>query len=67
VYRLVTRETIEEKIVEMHAGKRRLARSILDEGGAVVAADDAELRALLEDDADGSASDPPSSRSVTSS
>ncbi len=30
VYRLVTKDTIEEKIVELHARKRTLARSLLD-------------------------------------
>jgi superfamily II DNA or RNA helicase len=32
VYRLVTKDTIEEKIVELHARKRTLARSLLDGG-----------------------------------
>jgi SNF2 family DNA or RNA helicase len=33
VYRLITKDTIEEKIVELHAKKRNLAKSLLD-GGA---------------------------------
>jgi SNF2 family DNA or RNA helicase len=33
VYRLITKNTIEEKIVELHAKKRSLAKTLLD-GGA---------------------------------
>jgi SNF2 family DNA or RNA helicase len=32
VYRLITKDTIEEKIIELHAKKQNLARSLLDGG-----------------------------------
>ena len=35
VYRLITRDTIEEKIVELHATKRDLADTLLDDGDGV--------------------------------
>lgn len=34
VYRLVTKDTIEEQIVEMHGDKLRLSRALLDDDGA---------------------------------
>jgi SNF2 family DNA or RNA helicase len=50
VYRLVTRNTIEEKIVELHGKKQRLARSLLDgtEDPSLLSA--AELVELIEGD-----------------
>ncbi len=46
VYRLVTRNTIEEEIVKLHGKKQRLARALLDEGGNASADD---LLALVGD------------------
>jgi superfamily II DNA or RNA helicase len=46
VYRLVTKDTIEEDIVELHDKKQRLARSLLD-GGDVAKLDAADLLQLL--------------------
>jgi hypothetical protein len=42
VYRLVTKNTIEQQIVELHKKKQRLARSLLDEteGSGNVTADE---------------------------
>jgi superfamily II DNA or RNA helicase len=49
VYRLVTRNTIEEKIVELHEKKRALARSLLDGGAKAATLSVAELVKLIED------------------
>jgi superfamily II DNA or RNA helicase len=48
VYRLITKQTIEEKIVELHAKKRTLARSLLDGSGAAAKLSAAELVQLIE-------------------
>jgi superfamily II DNA or RNA helicase/uncharacterized tellurite resistance protein B-like protein len=47
VYRLIARETVEEKVLELHASKRELAESVLGQDGSpsVLSLDD--LRALL--------------------
>lgn len=47
VYRLVTRETIEESIVKMHETKRELAGALLDDGDAVAGISTDELIELL--------------------
>lgn len=47
VYRLVTRETIEESIVKMHATKRELAGALLDDGDAIAGIGTDELIELL--------------------
>jgi superfamily II DNA or RNA helicase len=47
VYRLVTRGTIEERIVELHHDKRALADSILAEGEAAALPSTEELIALM--------------------
>lgn len=48
VYRLITKQTIEEKIVELHAKKRNLARSLLDGGTSSAKLSMAELVQLIE-------------------
>jgi superfamily II DNA or RNA helicase len=48
VYRLITKQTIEEKIVELHAKKRTLARSLLEGSGAAAKLSAAELVQLIE-------------------
>jgi superfamily II DNA or RNA helicase len=47
VYRLVTRGTVEERIVSLHDEKRSLAESILAEGEAAALPSTAELAALI--------------------
>ena len=47
VYRLVTRESIEESIVKMHATKRELAGALLDNGDAIAGISTDELVELL--------------------
>src|SRR6478736_527969 len=47
VYRLVTRESIEESIVKMHATKRELAGALLDDGDAIAGMSADELIELL--------------------
>ena len=47
VYRLVTRDTIESRIVELHHDKRALAESILAEGEATALPSAEELIALI--------------------
>ncbi len=49
VYRLVTKQTIEEKIVELHEKKRALARSLLDGGAKAATLSVAELVKLIEE------------------
>jgi SNF2 family DNA or RNA helicase len=48
VYRLITKQTIEEKIVELHHKKRTLARSLLDGSGAAGKLSATELVQLIE-------------------
>ena len=47
VYRLVSRGTIEEAVLQMHASKRQLAEAVLQGQGTATAATPAELMALL--------------------
>ena len=47
IYRLVTKGTIEEQIVDLHHGKRELADRLLETGGAAARLDPAELLELL--------------------
>ena len=47
IYRLVTRGTIEEQIVDLHHHKRELAERLLATGGTPTRLDPAELLALL--------------------
>jgi SNF2 family DNA or RNA helicase len=49
VYRLVTKDTIEEKIVELHARKRTLAKSLLDGGAQAEQLSVDELVRLIEE------------------
>ncbi len=49
VYRLVTKQTIEEKIVELHEKKRNLARTLLDGGSRAEQVGTDELLKLIED------------------
>ncbi|HXK20522.1 MAG TPA: DEAD/DEAH box helicase, partial [Polyangiaceae bacterium] len=49
VYRLITKNTIEEKIVELHAKKRGLARTLLDGGVKAEKLSAAELVRLIEE------------------
>ena len=49
VYRLVTKNTIEEKIVELHAKKRNLARTLLDGGAQAEKLGVDELVRLIEE------------------
>ena len=48
VYRLISRGTIEEKIVKLHAEKRELVDSVLEGTGAAAGLSVEELRGLLE-------------------
>src|SRR5205823_1702528 len=47
VYRLVTKGTVEERIIELHQDKRALAESILAEGDAAVLPSADDLIALI--------------------
>jgi len=47
VYRLITKDSIEASIVEMHASKRQLAGALLDDGDAVAGIGADELVELL--------------------
>ena len=49
VYRIVAKDTIEEKIVDLHSRKRELAEGLLDEAGATLDAA-AVLRLILEEE-----------------
>jgi SNF2 family DNA or RNA helicase len=49
IYRLVTQNTIEEKIIALHAEKRDLADSLLDEGDVAARLDTAALLRLLKE------------------
>jgi len=49
VYRLITRDSIEDSIVKMHASKRELAGALLDDGDAVGGISADELIELLTD------------------
>lgn len=49
IYRLVAQNTIEEKIISLHAEKRDLADSLLDEGDVAGRLDTAALLALLKE------------------
>ncbi|MBR7747924.1 DEAD/DEAH box helicase [Undibacterium baiyunense] len=51
IYRLVTQDTIEEKILALHAEKRDLADSLLDGGDAAARMDTAALLRLLKESA----------------
>jgi superfamily II DNA or RNA helicase len=47
VYRLVTKDSIEERIVELHREKRAIANALLDEASVVTALSSSELMELL--------------------
>jgi SNF2 family DNA or RNA helicase len=47
IYRLVTQQTIEDKIIALHAQKRELADSLLEGGDASAKLDTAALLRLL--------------------
>jgi SNF2 family DNA or RNA helicase len=47
VYRLLTRGTVEEKVVKMQAGKRDLAAGLDEEGGGDGGLNTAEMRSML--------------------
>lgn len=47
VYRLIARETVEEKVLELHQHKRELARAVLDDEGVPNILTVDELKALL--------------------
>ena len=49
IYRLVTQNTIEEKIIALHAEKRDLADSLLDGGDASARLDTSALLRLLKE------------------
>ena len=49
IYRLVTQQTIEEKIIALHAQKRDLADSLLEGGDASAKLDTAALLRLLKE------------------
>nr|WP_315472666.1 DEAD/DEAH box helicase [uncultured Undibacterium sp.] len=49
IYRLVTQDTIEEKILALHAEKRDLADSLLDGGDGAARLDSAALLRLIQD------------------
>ncbi|MEY5019409.1 MAG: hypothetical protein RLZ22_497 [Verrucomicrobiota bacterium] len=49
VYRLLTRGTVEEKVVRMQANKRQLAAGLDEEGGGDGGLTAAEMRSVLED------------------
>jgi SNF2 family DNA or RNA helicase len=50
VYRLLTRGTVEEKVVRMQAGKRELAAGLDEEGGGDGGLTAAEMRSVLAED-----------------
>lgn len=47
VYRFIARETVEEKVLELHARKRELARAVLDQDGIPKILTVEDLRALI--------------------
>jgi len=47
VYRLITKDSIEDSIVKMHASKRELADALLDDGAATAGLSADELVELL--------------------
>jgi SNF2 family DNA or RNA helicase len=47
IHRLVARDTIEEKIIELQNQKKGLARSVLDEGGAALSLTRDDIKRLL--------------------
>ena len=47
IYRLVSADTIEAKILELHAAKRELAAAVLDGTDGAIRTTSAELLALL--------------------
>jgi SNF2 family DNA or RNA helicase len=49
VYRIVAKDTIEEKIVDLHTWKRDLAESLLDESGAPLRLSAEEMLALIKE------------------
>ena len=49
VYRVVAKDTIEEKIVDLHAWKRDLAESLLDESGTPLRLSTEDLLELIQD------------------
>jgi SNF2 family DNA or RNA helicase len=49
VYRIVAKDTIEEKIVDLHSWKRDLANSLLDEAEVPVTLSAEEMLKLLEE------------------
>lgn len=53
IYRLVTQDTIEEKILALHAEKRDLADSLLDGGDGAARLDSAALLRLIQDNGAG--------------
>jgi superfamily II DNA or RNA helicase len=53
VYRIVAKDTIEEKIVDLHAWKRDLAESLLDESGAPARLSTEEMLALIREAGEG--------------
>jgi SNF2 family DNA or RNA helicase len=58
VYRLITRDSIEQKILELHASKRRLAQSLLEGTAQAGALSSEELLELLQDGASAGAAHP---------
>ncbi len=48
VYRLITKDTIEDDIVELHQSKRALASAVLEDGDAAAALSTGELIGLIE-------------------
>ncbi|MFC2594370.1 MAG: helicase-related protein, partial [Fretibacterium sp.] len=49
VYRIVAKNTVEERIVDLHAWKRDLAESLLEESDAAVRLSAEEMLALIRD------------------
>ena len=47
VYRLITKDSIEDSIVRLHEKKRGVASSLLDEGDAVAGLSADELQSLI--------------------
>ena len=47
VYRIVAKDTVEERIVDLHAWKRDLAESLLEDSGAAVRISAEEMLALI--------------------
>jgi len=47
VHRLVAKDTLEEKILELQEKKKDLARAVLDEGGAALSLTRADIMDLL--------------------